>query len=131
MRSNNQLEVDVSIPDLFVPHPHLADEVNDNICQSEIDGGVFVDHLPIGAKIEVRTQNRSYFLENQGDAEVMIQGHPEFCPKPVLVTVHGSTWGGSMIKVHFIGRGMHLEFGHPEFHAITTSRIQDIREIRS
>jgi hypothetical protein len=25
---------------------------------------------------------------------------------PVLVTIAGSTWGGSMLKVRFIGRGM-------------------------
>ena len=29
----------------------------------------------------------------------------------------------------FIGRGMHLEFCHPEFGTITTSAIQDIEEV--
>ena len=34
-----------------------------------------------------------------------------------------------MLKLRFIGRGMHLEFSHPEYRTpIVTSRIQDIRE---
>ena len=30
-------------------------------------------------------------------------------------SIHGSTWGGSMIKRGFIGRGMHLQLGHPKY----------------
>jgi hypothetical protein len=45
------------------------------------------------------------------------------------VTIAGSTWGGSMLKVRFIGRGMHLEFHHPAYSTpIVTSPIQEIRE---
>jgi hypothetical protein len=32
-----------------------------------------------------------------------------------------------MLKLRFIGRGMHLEFWHPVFRTIKTSRIVDIR----
>jgi len=32
-----------------------------------------------------------------------------------------------MLKLRFIGRGMHLEFWHPVFHTIKTSRILEIR----
>jgi hypothetical protein len=46
-----------------------------------------------------------------------------------LVNVHGSTWGGSMLKVAFIGRGMHLEFRHPQHRVITTSRIVEVRQV--
>jgi hypothetical protein len=52
-----------------------------------------------------------------------------YCPQPLLVTIAGSTWGGSMIKVRFIGRGMHLEFRHPGYLTpIVTSIIREIRE---
>ena len=66
---------------------------------------------------------------NRGDGKALISGHPEFCPDPVLVTVDGSNWGGSMLKMSFIGRGMHLEFRHPAFQTIVTSRIVDIRAV--
>jgi hypothetical protein len=32
-----------------------------------------------------------------------------------------------MLKLRYIGRGMHLEFCHPTYHTITTSRVVDIR----
>lgn len=32
-----------------------------------------------------------------------------------------------MLKLRFIGRGMHLEFWHPVFRTVTTSRTVDIR----
>ena len=59
----------------------------------------------------------------------MLSGHPEFCPEPVQVAISGSTWGGAMLKQRYIGRGMHLEFCHPDYRTpIITSRIQEIRE---
>jgi hypothetical protein len=36
-----------------------------------------------------------------------------------------------MIRTAFIGRGMHLEFDHPHFRTILTSRIVEIKEVRS
>src|SRR2546425_475334 len=119
----------ITRPDLFIPHRNLSDEVNRNIVQSEIEGGVYLDDLPDGATLEVETQNRSYRLVNHGQGTALISGHPKFCPDPVLVKIHGSNWGGSMLKVRFIGRGMHLEFRHPEYRTIMTSRIVDVRAV--
>ena len=116
-------------PNLFVPHQNLSDEVNRNIVQSEIEGGVYLDDLPQGATLDVETQNRHYKIVNHGAAQALISGHPKFCPQPVLVKIHGSNWGGSMLKVRFIGRGMHLEFRHPEYRTIMTSRIVEIRPL--
>jgi hypothetical protein len=44
------------------------------------------------------------------------------------VNVAGSTWGGSLLKLHFIGRGMHLEFLHPVYQRVVTSRIAEIHQ---
>jgi hypothetical protein len=114
----------------FTPNPHLSDRINRNIVRSEIEGGVYLNDLPCDSTLEIQTQNRSYTFVNRGDGEGFISGHPEFCPEPVLVRVHGSTWGGSMLKAAFVGRGMHLEFRHPDFsRPIITSRIVEIRQI--
>ena len=115
---------------MFTPHPNLSDEINHNIVQSEVEGGVSLDQLPPGAVLEMETTNRFYELEYRGNGQALIAGHPQFCPEPVLVNVHGSTWGRAMLKIHYIGRGMFLEFDHPEFGVIRTSRIQEIRELR-
>ena len=111
----------------FIPHPNLSDEVNHNIVQSEVEGGVHLDSLFEGTVLEIETQNRWYRLENLGRGKALISGHPQFCPEPVLVSIEGCTWGGSMLKVRFIGRGMHLEFCHPHYRTIVTSRIVEIR----
>ncbi len=116
------------VPAVFTPNAHLSDEINRNIIQSEIEGGVFLHNLPQGAVIEIETQNRIYTLVSRGDGDALLSGHPTFCPEPAPVQIHGSTWGGSMLKYRFIGRGMHLEFGHPAYEGpILTSRIVDIR----
>jgi hypothetical protein len=112
----------------FVPHPNLADEVNHNIVQSEIEGGVYLRDLSPGAVLAIQTQNRSYTLVSLGDESALISGHPEFCPEPVEVQVQGSTWGGSMLKTKFVGRGMHLEFVHPVYRTVITSQIVEIRQ---
>jgi hypothetical protein len=120
--------VGMPVPALFAPSPRLSDEINRNIIQSEIEGGVSMQNLPEGAVVEIETQNRVYTLVSCGEGEALLHGHPMFCPEPVRVSIHGSTWGGSMLKYRFIGRGMHLEFGHPEYVTpIVTSRIVDIR----
>jgi len=114
---------------LFIPHPNFGDEVNRNIVQSEIEGGVFLEDLPSDAVLEIQTQNHCYTAVLLGDGSVLISGHPRYCPQPVQVAIAGSTWGGSMLKQRFVGRGMHLEFCHPEYRApIITSRIEEIRE---
>ena len=114
---------------MFTPHPYLSDEVNRNIVQSEIEGGVFLEGLPLDTVLQIRTQHHFYTALLLGEGSVLISGHPQYCPDPVQVTIAGSTWGGSMLKMRFIGRGMHLEFHHPAYStAIITSPIQEIRE---
>ena len=122
-----EIEAAVEKTGLF-PHPSLSDAINRNVIQSEIEGGVHLRDLAPGAIIELQTQNRWYTIVNRGEGEAWISGHPVFCPDPVPVRIHGSTWGGTMLKERFIGRGMHLEFCPPGFPPITTSRILEIRE---
>jgi hypothetical protein len=116
-------------PRLFHPHANLSDGINRNIIQSEVEGGVHLRDVPPGTVLEVQTQNRAYTILYKGWDQALISGHPVFCPEPVPVTIHGSTWGGSMLKSRFIGRGMRLEFGHPDFEPIRTSVILDVREV--
>ena len=112
---------------MFRASPHLDSRVNRQIIQSEIEGGVHLGDVPPGTVLEVRTENRAYTIHYQGLGHALISGHPLFCPEPTPVTIHGSTWGGSMLRSKYLGRGMHLEFQHPVHSTIITSRILDIR----
>jgi len=75
----------------------------------------------------VETQNRWYTIVVGRRGQDLIWGHPKYCPEPVVVRIEGSTWGVSMLKVRFVGREMRLEFQHPTFRRIVTSRIVEIR----
>jgi hypothetical protein len=127
--ATQEMTTGIQFPRLFHPHSNLSDEINNNIVQSEVEGGVHLRDVPPGTILEVQTQNRAYKILYQGWDQALISGHPVFCPEPVPVTIHGSTWGGSMLKSRFIGRGMRLEFGHPDFEPIRTSVILDVREV--
>ncbi len=101
---------------------------NDRIIRGEILGGMKVDDLAVGKTLTLRTENRVYRLERRVDG-LYLSGHPEHCPEPTLVTIHGSTFGGSMIKAGYIGRGMDLEYhivGKSPREIVTTSEIGDI-----
>jgi hypothetical protein len=112
-----------------MPHPNLSDELNRNIIESEVEGGVFLDRLQPHCVLLIQTQHRWYTAVILGGNQALISGHPQYCPEPTLVNIAGSTWGGSLLKRRFVGRGMHLEFCHPEYSTpIITSRVQDIRE---
>jgi hypothetical protein len=115
----------------FKPHPNLSDEINRNIVQSEVEGGVYLDDLSEGAVLEVATQNHEYTIVTGVRGSELICGHPQYCPDPVAVRIAGSTWGGSMLKVRFVGRGMRMEFQHPSYRTITTSPIVDIRTVNT
>jgi hypothetical protein len=83
-----------------------------------------------GAVLEIETENRSYTMEYCGLNQALLSGHPVFCPEPTLVTITGSTWGGSMLKTGYIGRGMRLEFRPAECPPITTSVVREVRSAR-
>jgi len=116
-------------PNLFRAHPNLSDEVNHNIVQSEVEGGVYLSNLPPLTVLEIQTQHHCYLVVLLEDGHALISGHPQYCPEPIQVAIAGSTWGGSMLKRRYVGRGMQMEFRHPSYKTpIVTSRVREIRE---
>ena len=107
---------------------HYTEQINSNLLESEIEGGVDLRELPPETVLKVRTRNREYTIVNKGSGQALISGHPDYCPEPVLVQIKGSTWGGAMLKKQFIGRGMRLEFETEEKGPVTTSPILEIEQ---
>jgi len=118
-------------PTFFAPLPYWSDQVNANVVQSEVEGGVYLRDLSPGTVLEVETMDWICTLVYCGEHEAWVSGHPEFCPEPVRVFVAGSTWGGSMLKQYFIGRGMHLELLQSAHRRILTAPVVEIRELRN
>jgi hypothetical protein len=112
-----------------IPNDNLSDQVNEQIVRSEIEGGVHLADLKPGTRLELDTEHHSYSILNLGGGRVEICGHPRYCPRPTKVMLHGSNWGGSLLKASYLGRGMRLEFWHPAHELVTTSRIIEIRQV--
>jgi hypothetical protein len=115
-----------SCPTLYKPTPHFSNDINRNIIQSEIEGGVYLRDLSCGALLKIEMGDWTCTMIYCGESEALISGHRRFCPDLVKVHVSGSTWGGSMLKQGFIGRGMRLEFHHPVHNRIVTSAVKEI-----
>jgi hypothetical protein len=113
-----------------IMHSNLSDPINQAIEQSERDGGIWIRDLKSGDRVLITTRNSVYSLVKTSEKEYTIEGHPQFCPTPVTVQIAGSTWGGSMLKMGWIGVGMHLEFRVPHFGTLTTSRIKSVEIVK-
>lgn len=107
---------------MFKKHPNLSDEVNANLQKSEEDGGVWLNDMAKGDSLFVITQNHTYLIKRVGSKQYTIEGHPTFCRDATPCHIHGSTWGGSMLKSGFIGKNMYLEAQIGD-QLMTTSKI--------
>ena len=56
---------------MFNPHPNLADEVNDAIIQSEIEGGVFLHDLPPATVLHIQTLHHCYTAVLLGGSDAL------------------------------------------------------------
>ena len=43
--------------------------------------GVMLNELPLGTVLEAQTKHHTYHLENRGEGNVLISGHPTYCPQ--------------------------------------------------
>ena len=109
-------------------HPNLTPEVNNAIQESELAGGIWWRGLPVGSVVQVQTANTLYRLEKREDGDY-ISGNQKYCPEPTKVSIHGSTWGGSMLKIGFLGMAMYLEFSVEGHGTITTSLMSNVERL--
>lgn len=90
--------------------------------------GVRLSSLHAGSVIDLETRNHHYRIEYLGGDKARISGHPQLCPRPVLVQVQGSI--GQSVEAGFIGQGMHLVFRKfNDSCPVTTSEITGVRVV--
>ena len=91
--------------------------------------GVDTRRLPPGTKFFVRTRNSLYIIENLDyGGRVMVQGGKYF-HDATPANFSGSTFGGTMIKIGWIGYMMRMEFHWQEGHItkkVNTSGVRDV-----
>lgn len=113
-------------------HPgekHIDPRLLSKIKQSEKDGGIFLKDVPNNHIIEAHTQNSVYTIAviDKEKSKVAIQGNNKHLIQPEVCYLRGSTFGGSMIKVGWIGVGMRLEVNLAASRIITTSTIKTVK----
>jgi hypothetical protein len=108
----------------YKSHPNWDDRVNDNVTRSEAEGGAWLKDLAVGKKLHVTTRKQTFIIENREDGFYISDG-AEFVP----VVIAGSTWGGSMLKMKFIGIGMFMEYRPATSpRVLLSAEILDVRE---
>lgn len=114
----------------FEPEPVQPSDderkIREFVEESELQGGVWIDRLPLNHSLEIQTKNTTYLLEKKEDG-YYLSGNPKYCPTPTKFVVYGSGLG--LLRAGFIGRGLKLEGMLPGYIIFSTSAIQEIREI--
>ena len=91
-------------------------------------GGLRYSQLPEGAKLVVGTTNSTYCMEVVDKNTCKVSGgwFAEHNRDGETVVFSGSTWGGSCIKLGWIGEFMQMEFW-VDSRPITTSAVRSCR----
>lgn len=85
-------------------------------------GGIDIRQLTPGTTVHVLTKNSLYKLLLKGEQEVQASGG--WFKEPTDCYFNGSTFGGSMLKIAWIGFRMYMEFVIPGRKMLTTSSIR-------
>ncbi len=99
--------------------------------QSERDGGIWLEDVPADKLVEVDTQNGIYRIAaiDAATGLVAVDSTGPIITTSALWRLVGSTFGGSAIRLRWIGINMHLELwsvAEPR-QVLTTSSIRTIR----
>lgn len=93
--------------------------------------GLNVSVLKPGTRLLVETRNSFYEMEVVRGKEVTLSGGTRVdgttrYPKPVKVIFSGCTYGGTAIRVDWLGIDMHMEFYVGKGRILTTSGVKRI-----
>ena len=90
------------------------------------EGGIELSQMRPGTILEVQTKNNAYTVIPQASGEMLIWGHPQYCPDPILTTGLGAAYVTGVVRQGYVGPGMRLTFPS-EGHRVLTSRILSLR----
>jgi hypothetical protein len=90
----------------------------------------FPRNIPQNCDVIVNTRNSTYTLQIRGDEIHGIcqrqdgRDDHNYLPALTKLEIPGSTWGGSMMKLGYIGVGMHIEAYPENGKCFTTSPVE-------
>lgn len=84
-------------------------------------------NLMPGSMIDVETHSRHYRIECLGGNSILVSGHPDYCPDPVIASLQGSVDQDGYLETGSIACGMRMIILLDDTHPITTSRVLHVR----
>ena len=124
--STQDTAVGLDSDELLVPRRCTLDGFAEEAARQ---GGVDMGELPTLTRLHVRTQNTVYqlILLSPGESKVLIQGG-RFFAEPTESYLCGSSYGGNLLKVSWVGLGMRIEVMR-EGRRIVTSIVQSVHVV--
>ena len=110
---------------------NLSPAINAALDGQEGKDGIDLSKLPAGSSFSFRTKNSLYTIVKVEDkGRYKIKGG-NFFPDWTICAIPGSTWGGSMLKMNWIGIDMFVEIvplegPHKSGGTITTSAVRGL-----
>jgi hypothetical protein len=99
--------------------------LQDIVKQSNHLNQLYKSRLRKGDQVVLKTNNSLYFINVLENGQYIVAGgwfEKNNLP-PTKTTIHGCTWGGSIIKADIVAAcGLHIEFGNK----VITSKIKKI-----
>jgi len=116
-------EQSIEADEVLVPRRCTLDGFAEEAC---LRGGVDLAELPPLTRLDVKTQNSVYevTLVNPLESKVLIRGG-RFFTELAESYLCGSSYGGNLLKVSWVGVGMRLEVMR-EGRRIVTSTVQSV-----
>lgn len=110
----------------------LDERIRELVDEQEREGGICIDNLAVGTKIEVRTKNSLYVLTVVDPAKQIVKViGGKHLPEEIEVIFQGSTFGGSILKPGWIGHEMYMEMTIKREHknVLTTGPVKSAKVI--
>jgi hypothetical protein len=104
-------------------HPSILKNIED----SKKSGGIELDKLTPGTRVEAQTKNTLYKIKVLDNNRFEIHGGHYFPEPTVDGGISGSTWGGSILKAKWLGIDMHMELYHPQDGKIMTTAVRTLK----
>lgn len=91
-------------------HSRDSDRCHGMTLPVDSNGGIALGALPTGTQLQVRTRNTTYRVVTQPGGEVLVSGHPQYCPQPLPVRGLGVAYLTGYVREGYLCPGMRLTF---------------------
>jgi|KBSSwiStaDraftv2_1062776.scaffolds.fasta_scaffold88686_3 hypothetical protein len=93
--------------------------------------GVELSKLKLGTKLYIQTQQTLYTVVVVPNDKFVVSDEGKRFVMPKEIYINGSTYGGAMLRMNWIGIGMCVEMEHPDpsKQVLTTSPVKGIKVV--